>query len=365
MADIPDSGNIVIPKGCTIEQIANQSAPLYADDPRYIIDQSLWSLLDNQNRAGLILHEIIYREAIELGHDNSVSTRFLNANMSSRKIESMTIADYTRFLIDLDFTKTTVNGVNIWIKPEVPLFGENGFLAQAKVVDGSEFQWNSDILKLRDEIYFFPNGHLQKLSLKGPHQLSVFGQRREIAPYEMSFFETGDLKSFTLREPSTFVTASYQVSINGAATFHQNGKLQVGNIGSGWILIQGQPTKILGVTQIHPNGQVKVTNIVGPQELTIRDERHLFSGHIQGNENGKILAAKLHVNSKFMVAGKPLMLSEFKTVEFFPETEKVKKACTAQATVLKTCHGISQSVPARIVFEMREDDCLVEALNPC
>lgn len=365
LADISDAGNIVIPKECTIEQIANQSEPLYEDDPRYVIDESLWSQLDNQNRAGLILHEIIYREAIELGHNNSVSTRYLNANMSSRKIESMSIADYTRFLIDLDFTTTTVNGVHISIKPEAPQFAENGSLIQAKVVEGSELLWASNILNLRDEIFFFPGGRLQKLSLKGVHQFTVFGKRRDIAPYEMSFFESGDLKSFTLSEPSAFVTGQYDITLNGAVTFHQNGILQIGNIGSGWILIQGKPIEIVGVTQIHPNGRIKVTNIDGPQELKIRNDFHLFSGHIQSNEKGNILAAKLHVNSKFLVAGKTVLLSEYRNVEFFPETEKVKKACTAQSTTLKTCLGATQTIPARTVFEMSSDDCLMETLNPC
>lgn len=98
LKDIPDSLIWVFPKGCRIEQIAIQKRPLYQEDPRYIISQDLWELMDENNRAGLILHEIIYRDAIERGQTNSQHTRYFNAKISSTAFGNISLREYETVL---------------------------------------------------------------------------------------------------------------------------------------------------------------------------------------------------------------------------------------------------------------------------
>jgi hypothetical protein len=47
-------------------------------DKIYLIDRDLWERLDNNNKAGLVLHEIIYRESIRGGAVNSRAVRKYN-----------------------------------------------------------------------------------------------------------------------------------------------------------------------------------------------------------------------------------------------------------------------------------------------
>lgn len=92
--DIPDSSHIVIPRGCEIKQIAILTRE-YA--PHYFINEDLWKLLSNDDKAGLILHEIIYRHADD--HQNSKHVRVYNALISSKTLQMMDRKSYQDLLI--------------------------------------------------------------------------------------------------------------------------------------------------------------------------------------------------------------------------------------------------------------------------
>lgn len=73
LVDIPDSQHLLLPKECHVEQLAIQYRQGVL--PNYEINRALWNRLDVYNRAGLILHEIIYSEALAVGHQNSIGAR--------------------------------------------------------------------------------------------------------------------------------------------------------------------------------------------------------------------------------------------------------------------------------------------------
>src|SRR5450432_3077511 len=91
---ISDHGYIPVPPGCRIEQLAIQLKDDDGDGKRYLIDEDYWKGLDNDHRAGLILHEITYREAISLGAKDSIKTRYYTALISSLKPEEMSVDEY-------------------------------------------------------------------------------------------------------------------------------------------------------------------------------------------------------------------------------------------------------------------------------
>ena len=73
LVDIPDSLHFVMPTGCRIQQLAIQE---HTKTPiLYTIDQRLWSQLDEITKAGLVLHELIYGEALDYGQINSINAR--------------------------------------------------------------------------------------------------------------------------------------------------------------------------------------------------------------------------------------------------------------------------------------------------
>lgn len=82
---IADTGIIAIPKGCEIRGFAFQrpDSEVYHGVKRYVISKDLWDLMPEIQKAGLILHELIYREGIQLGHTTSYPTRYFNGYLSS------------------------------------------------------------------------------------------------------------------------------------------------------------------------------------------------------------------------------------------------------------------------------------------
>lgn len=96
LPDIVDSGVIIIPESCRVEQIAIQMSDEEVElgYPRYVINKNLWDRLDENNKAVLILHEIIYREGILSKQVHSMRVRkmtelFINKDHSQDKFLKM------------------------------------------------------------------------------------------------------------------------------------------------------------------------------------------------------------------------------------------------------------------------------------
>ncbi len=77
LSDVADAGLAVIPRGCKLEQIAVQLADgdIIPGANRYTISQDLWDKLDEFNKMALMLHEVIYREAIKKNVGTSMTVR--------------------------------------------------------------------------------------------------------------------------------------------------------------------------------------------------------------------------------------------------------------------------------------------------
>jgi hypothetical protein len=69
---VDDSKHIILPEeGCEFEQVAN-----YTKNNQILINQEIWDLLDNTNKAGLIVHEALYKILRTYGATDSVRVRF-------------------------------------------------------------------------------------------------------------------------------------------------------------------------------------------------------------------------------------------------------------------------------------------------
>lgn len=96
-----DVGNLIeAPPGCAIEQLAIQHIPKYPSDKRYFVQAEIWSALDEQSRAGLVLHEVIYREALDSFQTNSLNARYFNAFLSQTEFPAMDGYEFLLLLRD-------------------------------------------------------------------------------------------------------------------------------------------------------------------------------------------------------------------------------------------------------------------------
>jgi hypothetical protein len=107
---IPDAGNLLLPKGCTLRQVAIQQVPEFPGDNRYFISKEYWDLMDNNSKAALVLHEIIYNEGITLGHTDSRAVRYLNSYLTSEKLAHLTQKQMTQMLFSAKFKVADLHG---------------------------------------------------------------------------------------------------------------------------------------------------------------------------------------------------------------------------------------------------------------
>lgn len=103
---VPDAMNIGIPEGCKYAQAAVQISPQFSGDRRYYISESIWKQMSESQKAGLVLHEIVYREALSYGHSNSVATRYFVGLISSAKIAAMSFPQFFATLVQVKFEQT-------------------------------------------------------------------------------------------------------------------------------------------------------------------------------------------------------------------------------------------------------------------
>lgn len=100
LKNIKDSNNLITSpnKDCQIEQIAILKKAVLANEKKFLINNTLWEKLSETNKAGLILHELIYEYFSDLGEKNSVNARALNSFLFSGKFSEVTTDGYWQYI---------------------------------------------------------------------------------------------------------------------------------------------------------------------------------------------------------------------------------------------------------------------------
>lgn len=109
----PDLGLVTIPTGCALEQVVFQRNPSILNKSRYVVNESLWTQLDADNQAALIVHEVIYREfmnsvALEF---SSERIRLFNSILHANLLKNLSKSEYLTLLQELHFTTYEAHGL--------------------------------------------------------------------------------------------------------------------------------------------------------------------------------------------------------------------------------------------------------------
>jgi|GEM_PF-6762455 hypothetical protein len=91
----PDVVDEIIPTGCDRVQVVIQINPELPGDKRFITNASVWNQLDNDTKAGLILHEISYYHQ---GMKSARKLRYFNGLLSSSQLTQLTAQEYAELL---------------------------------------------------------------------------------------------------------------------------------------------------------------------------------------------------------------------------------------------------------------------------
>lgn len=102
---VKDGNVTLVPPGCESRQAAVFVAEPGSENIRFLFDQDLWTTASVLDRAYLVLHELIYREALlpqENLHRNSMASRYLNAFLFANA-ENLNQDQWIKALRDLKF----------------------------------------------------------------------------------------------------------------------------------------------------------------------------------------------------------------------------------------------------------------------
>nr|BFD66654.1 hypothetical protein HAGR004_16760 [Bdellovibrio sp. HAGR004] len=239
---IRDSGAVIIPVECEIRQIAIQRPEdlIMPGDKRYLVDLRLWNRLSEQDKAGLVLHELIYREGIENGQSSSPRVRYFNQILSSSEISTYNSLQLLKLVKQVGFGVTDYYGWAVNLRQAT--YHDNGTLRGALGVGGF---WQSVSLKNR-WIGFYENGSLAHFSIDSlePVSVSVFGQEVTLqgegtsaSLSRISFYEDGTVESMPVKGSMQINLQGQSVRVantSGGISFWPDGSLREGTLLDVW-----------------------------------------------------------------------------------------------------------------------------------
>lgn len=197
LTDSEDVGPIMLPKNCQLVQVATQFVHPVSQRRIYYFNSDVWSQIDNVQKAGLILHEIILAEAIESGHKTSKRTRHMNGLLHSTKFETLSTAGLARFIeqnIGFRFEDYDYFWVELFdenLKPRANEFYSNGNPKNVFTKPFTYMCWGNACLKTYPDknLSFYESGKLKSgHAING--EVSVDGEKQSFSgPF--SFSEEG------------------------------------------------------------------------------------------------------------------------------------------------------------------------------
>lgn len=202
LVDVPDSFEVALPTGCHLEQLAIQREPLSVGDPRYVVNGDLWDLLDVDSRAALVLHEIIYREAVTYYHLDSKRVRYFNRLLLSDGLTGLRRQDeWMNFLgRTMRFLRTDAGGV--WIR----------LATCGQEVTDAEGRVRCALPLTESTLMFHPNGVLWNapLDLESPSRVRIGDFELTLTPRctDIGFHPTGAIAALCESRRDAFVRES-------------------------------------------------------------------------------------------------------------------------------------------------------------
>ncbi len=325
LADIPDSELIVYPANCSLQQIAIQKEPSFPEDSRYLIDQGLWKAMDNNQKAGLILHELIYREAISLGHKNSKNVRYFNSILSSNKTDEFKPLDFVKLIARIQFKSVEYHGL---------LWGEFSITQEGQFQGGSVLSGTIDFQGQKvsvSSVLYYKNGQIERFRSAGDFYIQ-FGEVKLRVPAGklVSLSEVGEIiemnACYSPEEKSSFIQVVegpyFQLRLNTCElmTFYPQGSLKRNKIDGGVLTLPGGVFH-LGRSEVQFSEDEHLIQFEVPREQAqvhrIGDQNFKISGTVTLNSSGNILSADVGGNSTVSLKGRETRI--WGDVSFYPQ----------------------------------------------
>lgn len=216
--DVPDEGFKAPPQGCQLRQIVIQYDKPAPDGTRYMINESLWNAISNEDRAALLLHEFIYREGRlpENSFKTSSGVRYLNGLIHSTQLKDLSLQEYITHLRAAGFQTITAQGEPLIL-----------------------YSWNPDhTQKIPLEIEFHSKDVVQRASLGTRFVIPGIGTEGDQVScrtniqdtHEVSFFDDGSMSTIQVGCEAMayrFSSANIEGFVFGKTFTYEGGKIRV------------------------------------------------------------------------------------------------------------------------------------------
>lgn len=164
--EIEDAAFLFFPKGCQVEQVAIQKIPIFPEDKRFYIQEEIWNAMNNDHKAGLVLHEIIYREALKYGHVNSTRARYFNSWISSATFQDLTFLKFVQILNFSDLPQIDIDGFQFEFASCLGSNDSRNFLLERIIPCSANSNTSEDIFF--SHLVFDHNGELDRVKVTFP-----------------------------------------------------------------------------------------------------------------------------------------------------------------------------------------------------
>lgn len=165
LGPIADSGNIKkpIPTSCKLVQGVIQKLIVFGNEKRFLINKIQWEKLTTINKAGIIFHELIYKELQSL---DSSKIRSFNAWAFSTSLEQIDQATFYRNFKAADFKWIYLTGYPMDAQK---LVIDDSAIRSRYTFPGKVFKiFNQDVTSKSHMVDSYTNGRPKVIQYKGP-----------------------------------------------------------------------------------------------------------------------------------------------------------------------------------------------------
>ncbi len=277
---LTDANHIALPPHCTISQLIDQREPELPGDKRYFISQRLWNQLNSDQMAVAILHEIIYRLAIDMGQTDSVGSRALNSYIFSGKITSLSDKEYYDLLKATRFVTCGIGASSLAIYLQgysvgaggafCPDFYDDGHLKSADLaVDNVIARAGSVDIPIHGSVTFYNDGHLASAELASDNVMVKVGSIDIPIRGAVTLYDDGSFASlFISGSPAKIEFHGRMLDLTEGVTFDEQGNLTSADLATlTTLVVQNQNVAFGSWIEFYPNGSVKSGRIFATQRL--------------------------------------------------------------------------------------------------
>jgi|GEM_PF-3134519 len=369
LVPVDDAGQLVIEPGCQIHQAAVQREPVTSNDKRYLLDQKIWQQLDNDSKAALVLHEIVYRMTISQGHTTSVGARALNSYLMDSRVLAQQPCIFTSLLEDLHLaTMDFFQFGDLKLLASSSVITPTCQVREAVVVDGFVLVNHQKIFPavgnapfekgLGPAVAFNDNGSLKNVLIDSEQELKVGNHIYQLGLGEqglgeLQFDQNGTITRATVNNIDVVVSNQHIVATQGMVFFAADGTVTgVSSVKNGFnAAIDGFSFEKVWRMEVLENQQLRLWV---PHEVSLQTSQaeFKFAGLFYFAKDQSLFDATLTQPTTLKLQQQSCLAAET-NVQFYPH-HWVHRFVAAEPCRLTTASGQSQQVQAGDIVVLDE-----------